>query len=366
MNSKKLMGMAMAFVVLSGMAVLPKKGTGRSLSAAGGSERLLAGIDLNAVSALEVIRGTKAVHLIKQNGRWQAADLSGYPVDFKKLAESIRSLAAVKLGPPVRPKNGTAAEFGFDKPPRRVVLKSGETVLAAVEIGARREADGGAGYSRQCFVRKAGDDSVYLVDYDFHPFLVEPEQWIDRQIINVAAAEVVSVRVGALELKLDGAEWTVTGLDAETEELLPSEANRSREALQYINAKTVADKTMSDAALGFDHSVNYVAQTRDGCTYTVTFGDEIDRARYARFAVSYTRLPEPHVPVDAASADQQAAFVPSLETYHKACQATEKKVEDLNAKWVGWTYLISASDAADCLPIRETMVKKKRKEGVSK
>lgn len=349
MNRNQLIGMLLTLGVLTGVVIHQKKDTNRDLEVGKSDKMLLAGIDLNAVNGLEVSLGTNGVHLVKKDGHWLAADLSDYPVDFDRLAQAVRAAANVKLGRPVRSGNMDEAEFGFGPESRRITFKTGSKTMATLEVGAQRAAANEADWSEQYFIRQAGDDAIYLADYNFRPFSAKEVDWIDQLLMDVHAQEIVSVQAGALQFKLEDNNWSLAGLDAEKEELQSAEANKSRSALQYVRCQTIADKHLSEAELGFDQPEKYVAETKDGFAYSVLLGAETAGDRYARFSVSYTR---PAGPSDDASQTAKEAF-------NKSCNDNEAKAAKLNGRLTGWTYVISASKAAEMLPDREKLVKTK-------
>ncbi len=361
MNGKKLIGMALVFVLLAGVAIWQKKSGTQARSTPSG-KTLLDGIDLNAVTGLDVGMGSNSVALAKTDGRWRVASLYGYPADFKKLANAIRAVADVKLGKPVRTGNVDESELGFGKGIRRIVLKTGDAVATGIEVGARREASETAGWANQYFVRLAGKDPVYLLDYDFRPFSEKPEEWIERQILNVRSSDVVAVKCGDVNLKVDGADWKLADLDAGKEELQSPEANKMRSALQYLDCKSIADKSKTDAWLGFTNAVEYVARTKEGFTYTATFGGEINGDRYARFSVAYTKPAAPSAPAADAQKEVREAHRKQLDAFNATCAANTKKAADLNTKLAGWTYLISSGKAGAFLLGRDKLVKEKAAE----
>jgi len=364
MNGKKLIGMAVALVLLAGIAVIQKNKFNRSSTPTASTRKtLLEGIDLNAVSGLEVAKGTNSVALAKVDGSWKVKDLSGYPVDFKKLANAIRAMAEVKTGEPVRTGNVAESEFGFGQDDQRTILleSAGETV-ATIEVGALRKASDAAGWANQYFVRLKGEPEIHLVDYDFRPFSETPEDWIEQQILNVRSSDIVSVKVGDVELKLDGADWTLADLDPEKEEFQSSEANKLRSALQYLRCDSIADSSKSDAELGFTNAVEYVAQTKDGFTYTATFGGETNGDRYVRFAAAYAKPAAPPAPADDANPEDTEAYQKRLDAFNATCGAHAKKATDLNAKLAGWTYIIRSSESADFLIGHDKLVKEKAAE----
>lgn len=365
MNGKKLIGMAVAFAVLAGFAVMQKMGGKRAHSVQSGETKtLLEGIDLNAVTGLEVVKGSNAVALVKTDGAWKVEALYSYPVNFEELAKAIRAAADVKLGKPVRSGNLNEDEFGFGQDLRRIDLKVGDTVAASIEVGARRKASDPAGWANEFFVRKAGDEAIYLVDYDFRPFSEKPGDWIGKEILNVRSADLVAVKAGDVELKVDGADWKLADLDETTEEFQSSEANKLRMALQYLNCTTIADSAKTDAELGFTNAVVYTAQTKDGFTYTATLGGEADGGRNARFAVAYSKPAAPTAPAADADQEKKDAYQKQLDAFNKTSDANQKKADALNEKIAPWTYVVSNGDAGDFIIGRKVLVKTKEQPAI--
>jgi hypothetical protein len=330
MNMKKLIGMAVMLVLLAGVAVWQRSGREvRHRMPSDADAALFKGVDLNAITRLEVTQSSNHVVLLKKDGRWSVDSLYGYPADFDRLADALRKAAEVKTGRPVRAGNVAAAEFGLDDAAKRIVLKTGDgKETAAVTVGARREASATAGWASQFFVRRNDSEAVYLVDYDFRPFSEKPADWISKELLSVQSDDIVAVQSGEVKMKLDGASWTLEGLNAETEELQSTEAGRLRSALQYLNCTTVVDPAKSDAELGFDKPDIYTAQTKDGFTYTVKLGAKTADGRYVRISAE-------------GKADQ---------------------VDKLNEKLSKWTYSISTYAAESLLIPRDKLVKAKGKE----
>ncbi|QBG47866.1 DUF4340 domain-containing protein [Verrucomicrobia bacterium S94] len=316
MNSKKLIGMAIALVVLAGIALLQNAGGKKHRS--GKTENgatLLQGLELNRIEAIEISDEEGRTALAKKDGKWVVTSLFDYPADFGKLADALQDMAEVKMGDPVRSANVDASEYGLDKA-KNITLKSQDSEELTVEVGARREGSSAAGWANQHFLRKSGSENIYLVDYDFRPFSVEPEEWIETELVNISSSDIVSVKVGDVELHSVSNSWTLVDLDEETEEFQSSEADKLRRALQYLNCTTVADPALSDAELGFTNAVVYTASTTNK-TYTVQVGSEADDGRYVRLS------------------------------------------GDVPETLTNWTYVVRSYDADDFIIPREKLVKEK-------
>jgi hypothetical protein len=276
MSGKKLIGMGIALVVLVAVARLQNAGHKKHTPKTNNDATLFQGLELNAVDGIELFQGSESAKLEKKEGKWVVKSLYDYPVDFSKLADALRAASDVKTGSPVRSSNVDAAEYGFNDA-KTIVLKSGGKEAAKIEVGALREASESAGWANQHFIRKDGSDAIYLVDYDFRPFATESDQWIEPELLNIPSSDIVAVKVGDIELNAVSNTWTLADLNKDTEELQPSEANRLRNALQYLNCASVADPSVE-----LTNTVVYTASTTNK-TITVTIGNETDHGRLMRF-----------------------------------------------------------------------------------
>lgn len=362
MNTKKLIGMAVVLVILAGIALMQKQGGRKARPEEKNNKTtLFAGVELNRIDGLEVAEGSNSVVLAKQDGKWRIQSLFNYPADFKKLAGAMRAAAEVELGRPVRASNIEASEYGFDEA-KTVLLKAGGKEAVRLDVGAQREPSSSAGWANQRFIRKDGAEAIHLVDYDFRPFSANARDWIDKELLNVRSSDIISVMTGDVQMKVDGADWKLVGLDEENEELQSAEANKLRSALQYLNCTTIADPGKSDAELGFTNAVVYTASAKDGFVYTVAIGGEGDGGRYARFGVAYEKPDAPIAPADDAEQEKKDAYPKELEAFNKTCEANENKAKELTDKLSAWTYVISTYDAADFLIARDKLVKAKETE----
>ncbi len=368
MTMKKLIGMTVILVLLAAAAVWQRKGQeARIRPPSAGNTTLLQGLDLNEITQMDVTQSSNHVALVKKNGQWVVESLYGYPADFDRLAGALRKMADVKTGNSVRAGNVAASEFGLDDTAKTITLKTGDGKSAAVvTVGARRKASESAGWADQFFVRNTGSDNIYLVDYDFRPFSEKPADWISKELLKVSSDDIVSVKEGDVALKMDGADWTLTDLNKTTEELQKPEANKLRSALQYFSCTTVADPAKTDAELGFDKPSTYVAQTKDGFTYTVKLGSKTDKGRYVRLAANYTRPAPPAEPADKTDKAKKEAYSKELNAFNNTTAANAVKADKLNAKLSKWTYVVSDYTAENLMMTRDKLVKAKEELKKSK
>jgi len=343
--------------VLVGIAVIQRSGRrppeiGRKVS----DQSLFEGIDLRSLTSIDVEEGTNAVVLALQDGEWVVTSLYDYPADFERLADVIRSAADAETGRPVRSGNVDVSEYGFGRGARRIMLSTGNGEAAGIEVGALRHAAETAEYATQYFVRRIGDPSIYLVDYDFDKFSAIAEDWIDRQLIDIRAARIVEIRTGDLVLREGQSGWMLEGMDPEKEELQPDAVSRLQSALEYLSLDSLADPDRPDAELGFNQPDRYVAKTGDGLICTVLLGAETGEGRFARLSVSCEKPDPPARPGEGAEDSDLEAYQQTLNAYDRAFEATTEQADELNARFAGWTYRLSPNAADSLVAGREALV----------
>jgi hypothetical protein len=359
MTGKKLIIMAVTLIVLVTVAVIQKKNTGLSKPAEKKNDTtLLEGIDLNSITSVEIINGSNNVVITKKDGKWVIPSLYNYPADFNKLAGVIQRTSQLKLGSPVPVGNIDKAEFGLDDNTRHIILKADKKEIITIDVGAGRNASKTAGWANQHFIKIKGNDAIYLVDNDFQAFSDDAGNWIKKEIFNVNSSDIVAVNTENIKLKLNGTDWQLEDLK-DNEELITSEADKLRSALQYLNCITIADNTKTDKELGFDSPTSYTATTKDGLVYSVKTGKTGDSGRYARFTVEYNKPSKPSAPDKDADDDKKAAYEKELEQYQTAVAAGKEKADKLNSSLNGWTYVLNNYNAERFIISRDKLVKEK-------
>lgn len=360
MTVKKLIGMALALILLVTVAILQKhSGSSASSGKSGKQTTLFEGIDLNAVTSINVDSGSNSVALVKSAGKWTVESLYGYPAAFNTLADTIRSAAQAELGSPVRSGNVAESEYGLGADAKKIELKEGDKTVASIEVGSNRKSSDPSAYASQFYTRLADDSAIYLVDYDFGSFSDKSEDWIDKDLVQVPSKELIEIKTDDVDLTSDGSGWKLADLDPATEEFQAPVARRLQTALQYLYCASVADPAKSDKDLGFDTPARYTARTGDGFTYRVTFGATTDKGRYVRLAVEYAKPKPPAAPAADAEPAAQDEYKKALDTYNTTTAANAKKAVELNAKLSNWTYLINTYTANGMTIPRSELVKAK-------
>ncbi len=212
--------LAAALVVQVALAVATWKGTGRGAGPAAGKP--LVEFDPAAVSTLE-IQGEapsageqrRSVELAREGDRWVVASAAGYPAKTEKVDEVLRSLAALRAGPPIAitSANHQALHVGDRDFARRITL---ETAAGPVELLL------GTGPRSTVHVRRADSPEVYAVrGVSVWNVPDEPRGYIDTEFVEVAEDDLERVTVrnrhGELNLAKTAEGWELAELPPRTE-----------------------------------------------------------------------------------------------------------------------------------------------------
>jgi Domain of unknown function (DUF4340) len=149
--------------------------------------------ELNTVSALSIRRSGAApsVTVHQQDGRWTVAQRGDYPADVAKLRKLLLSLSDAKI---IEEKTSNPANFsaiGVDDPSApgatgaelSFVARDGTHAL----IVGKTTGEGN-------FVRRAGENTTFRVEPAIS-FEAEPRFWIETKLIDIAAADILSIAV---------------------------------------------------------------------------------------------------------------------------------------------------------------------------
>jgi len=165
-------------------------------------ERLvLPGLDLDAVSGLELGRGEERVSLVLGEKGWQVEQRAGYPADFENLSAFLLQLSKLKIA-----ERKTGKPENHD---RLGVADTGEgagTSVTLIPGGQQLIVGAASSTGRGSYFRYAGDPQVYLADSSLD---VEMDvlTWLDPVIINVDAGNVREVSIATQTAGYLSAAW---------------------------------------------------------------------------------------------------------------------------------------------------------------
>ena len=203
------------FVVVGLVAILI--GVVTRPSAAELNEESLVGTNLTSkfdspdkAKRLRIVRVDEATaerhefEVAEQNGLWSIPSKDGYPADAaKQMAEAATSLMGRKVLRVASENAGEHEQYGVVDPlsaklepgqkgvgTRVTMWDDQNAAIADLIVGkAVRDAEG------QRFVRKAGQDVVYIIEIDPAKLSTKFEDWIEKDVLKLSAWELQQVQI---------------------------------------------------------------------------------------------------------------------------------------------------------------------------
>jgi hypothetical protein len=271
-------------------------------------------------------QGKQTVIEKRKDGAWGIASMHDYPVQETKLRGMLTALTELRLA---EPRTSDPAEFsrlGVDDPNNatssadllQVVDTAGKPILAVIAGHRRVRSQGNA--PDEIYVRRPGENQSWLAEGSLQVD-ADPQQWLDRDIINIPQGRIASVVVGdkALEFgQVDGKFALTQPTDhPKLEDYKVEDVGRALETLTLQSVKADADAPGTEAG-------HAVFTTSDGLAITTTVF-HADKDVWARFAA-------------AATSDK-----------------AKPEADKLNARLAGWTYEIGSWKEKSLVPTMDDL-----------
>jgi hypothetical protein len=275
---------------------------------------------LQEATRIEITHQDKTTTLAKRDDAWGLADRGGYVVQGPKLRGMLTALTELRL---VEPRTTDPAQFsrlGLEDPNGktgtsnllRVLDASGKPIVALI-VGHRRVRTQG-NVPEQVYVRRPDDNQTWLAEGSLQVD-ADPQQWFDRDIMNIDHARIAGVTVThgdeKLEFARDG-EKLVLKSPADhppLDDYKIDDIGRGLELLTFQDVQTDKDP------LG-DKVGQSVYTISDGLAVTATVFKG-DKDIWARFSAAPAPGPDP----GGKSKDEG---------------------DKLNARLAGWTYQLGS------------------------
>lgn len=162
---------------------------------------------LATAQKIEIVFQGKTTTIALKNGRWGVADRGGFPAQDSKIHALMTALTELRL---VEARTADPADFarlGVEDPSKPDansqllrVLGEYDSPILAVIAGHRRTRTQGK-QEDEIYVRRPDENQSWLaqgalqVEHD-------PGQWLDRDVVNIAATRLVSVTITRGDQKL--------------------------------------------------------------------------------------------------------------------------------------------------------------------
>ena len=171
---------------------------------------------LQDAARIEIIHQGKTTTLAKHGDTWGLLDRGDYPVQSSKLRGMLTALTELRL---VEQRTSDPAQFsrlGLEDPNGetgtsnllRVLDASGKPIVAVI-VGHRRVRTQG-NVPEQVYVRRPDDNQTWLAEGSLQVD-ADPQQWLERDIMNIDHGRIASVAVthgdATLELRATARSW---------------------------------------------------------------------------------------------------------------------------------------------------------------
>jgi hypothetical protein len=330
-----------------------------------GDRQIYSNLAVNNVTKVRIQTGKENVTLQTSGDIWQVAERYGYPADFAKIRELLRSIwelkyvRALEVGPSqlgrlqlLPPGHGDQSGIEID------LLGTGDKKIAALILGKRPSSTENALGSGRFAADPDKKDQVYLIDETF-PSLdpLNPSNWLNKQFIDTQ--KLRSVDRGNIG---NAPGWKVSRKDEHADWDLQDRA--ANESLEKENANPLSSLSISFQDVrpenapvnetGLQQPLIAELETFEGFHYRLEIGGVgPEQTHFLRVKVSanfpQTRTPAANeTPEEKTKKDDE--FKNQLEQW-KTRLANEQKLEH-------WIFLVSDWSLDPLLKARTDFVKK--------
>jgi hypothetical protein len=292
-NSQRLVWLLAAAAAVIGLALWVA--SARNDAASPEQERVFPTLRdaLQDVSEIRLTKGDgSAVTLQKQSTAWQLVERA-YPADTGRIRKLLLDLAELEIREWKTSDSANYSKLGVED----ATTPAASSTLVEVVTPKQRYSVliGKQSTPRSGFVRVSGQAASALVE----PLItvdVDPKGWLDREVLNVPAKQVQSVKItaddgGAYTLtrtKPEDANLTLVDLPRDAQLASPAAANSAADALLALTfddvrkaASTVDSKLKAEYRLADGKTFVVTGLREDARTFITVAGDAPQAARLA-------------------------------------------------------------------------------------
>lgn len=341
-----LAAVTVLFVVAAVISVLSQRS---NTTIPSDRERVFPGLvaKVNEVAHISITSNKAKFTVTRIKNGWGLVEKGNYPVKFEKVKGTIIGLAELKLLESKTSDKSRYERLEVEDPgsvkakSRRVVLKSADDkVLASAIIGKRNPSLFGSG-GGGTYLRKNDEARSWLAEGEVD-IGAEPNDWLDRMIVDVSESDVKRVsirqpegaRISIHRADKDQKDFTVDDVPA-GRKVDSSEANGLAGGLWRLSLEDVKPASQFKFPKKF-HVARYA--TFDGLTVTVEIAMVKDVA-WGRFRASAEPAGDPGDDATAA-------------------KKVRKKAAEITARAKGWVYELSAGEGERLTTEMKTILEK--------
>lgn len=349
MKTQQLVPLAIGLVVAGLLALAFNSARNRDVTEVGHSSdrnRVLPGFPVNEIASVSFLNTTGSLHLEKKEGTWVVAERGGYPADFSKLGEFLKTVYDLPITQNVQVGASKFGRVGLLDPADKsspadqtatiVSFKDGKgTEAASLWVGKEykkeeRSQFGTFDSTAGRYVLRAGSKDVYLVAEEMRDVKIEAKDWLDKSFFKVSKIKSISRTVSdptkswKLIRESDTADFTL--LDAKSGEVIdPVKVGSMKTAFTSPSFEDIltGDKVSQPSDVAFH------VETFDGFQYDVKIGPKNEAGEYDLTVVANgefqatRKAPEGEKEEDKKAADEE--FTKHLNELKKQL-ASEKKL----------------------------------------
>ena len=247
------------------------------------------GVDLGAYASKEKLLGFEAgafdkliiqekdgqpLTLLSKNGRWVLPDVYEFPAAPQKVGDLVNKLLALSKSWPVAAtaiaaKQLKVSDAVFEK---KISFLKGDKTEKVLYLGS-------APTFRKVHVRLSGESPVYVVDFTSYDAAPKPEDWYDRQLLNLAKEKLTGLQLQGIAIEKKNGLFQPVGMNAE-QEANEGEVNSLITKVTGINFETpIGIEEKPEFGLA-EPALEVVLQKEDNQSVTLRFGKLKDAESY--------------------------------------------------------------------------------------
>lgn len=357
-----------ACLVLGGVAYLTTTKMDKTKQKQKIGNKIFDSMPINSVARVVIESDEGTVDLKKGENHWVVANRFGYQADFNTITDIVKKIHKAKSGRQFNGDEGTLARLGLIAPDStegiaenkglRIQLKDkADKPLLDLVVGKNRE---GAAASGGQYVRRAEQETVYLIDQNFKYVQKKPAEWIKTDLLDIDGKNVEEITCLAadsqtIKYRLKRPEKGKDGefIDPpEGKKTKPYKVNNLFRALSNLTISDIADPMADAASFGFDETPIHQFSLFDGTRYSVKIGKAVKEDEdkyYCKISCSFSAPPEKPVEKAEKSETTEPSKEGASDQKEKkndgdkglSPQELAQKAEELNQRLRAWVYVIS-------------------------
>jgi len=343
-------------------------------------------LDVNQVRKLVVVTSDSTVSVARVSGTWIVPGRFGYPVDFSKVAQTLRELGDAKIWQVMNVADADLDAFNLLMPGQApegkresegamvTLLGAQDVALTSFIVGKTfaRKADPAKGAGMMIssgqdgqYVRLASGQVVILPTF-LGRLIEDTQHWLADDFLNITPGQIAELSVSGtnradISLRREGepGHLVLQGL-AEDEEVDVAKQNQLAGMLGYFSFHDVADPALPPSQTGLDAPVLLTAVTTQGIAYALSIGGPVSTNnpdRYVALKVSLAAQ-SPKQAKEASDDSIVTNAAPSVEAT-EIPQNPAEIVADLNQRLAPWVYIVKSYRIDPALVARGDLVVKK-------